>query len=89
VTEAARYRRRAQPVHAVLYTGDNAAEVIAWCGGRTDVSLGETVLHLDGSFHTAHPGDYILREDVSEGVYRYFPMPQGMFEHSYEEVDDG
>ena len=83
MTGPGRYRRRAQPIEAMRFTGDNAEEVIAWCGGSLDA---QQHLHLDGSIHSAQPGDYILREDIPGDGYRYFPMPSAMFEHSYEEV---
>jgi hypothetical protein len=86
VSKPGRYRRKTQTIEAMQFDPDDPDAVAGWCGGRIDTLAGKTVITLNGSIHPAQPGDYIIRTDIPEDGSRYFPMPKGMFEHSYEEA---
>ena len=86
-----RYRRRPPEVDAIQFTGTNADEVAAWCGGRVFVSPGDDRLHIrvGHSVVPAHPGDYVARATDPAGDTGFFPVRAAGFEHTYEPVEDG
>lgn len=85
-----RYRRRLPECEAILYTGDNAAEVAEWCGGRAEPQKrGEetVVLVLMGqSIMPARPGDYVVKEAVPREFPRFYPIKGELFEYTHERI---
>ena len=86
------YRKKPVVIEAMQFTGDNAAEVAAWCGGQ--------IVSADCS------GDgppYVVRIDTLEGLMlagrgdyvicgvqgEFYPIKDVIFRETYEAVDHG
>jgi hypothetical protein len=81
-----RYRRRLPEVEALLYDGNNPAQVAVWCGGRVDTRDGVTVILVPVGHTTlaARPGDYIVRQPFADGSVYHYPTPAAIFEFCHE-----
>ena len=78
-----RIRKRPITVEAYQYTGDNAAEVIAWAGQHAYNTLrGQLVIHTLEGDHIASPGDWVIRGVENE----HYPCKASIFDATYEPV---
>ena len=87
-----KFEKRPVVIEAMQFTGDNAAEVARWCGGRigseakasdrTDVAYWLDIPTLEGVMK-ASLGDYIIRGVQGE----FYPCKPDIFEATYEAVD--
>lgn len=81
-----KYTKKPVTIDAMQYTGDNAADIMAWLGlEHTFVQNGELVIPTleDGSDaqvkHMASVGDYIIRGVLGE----FYPCKPDIFEMTY------
>lgn len=80
-----RFRKRPVDVDALLWTGDNYAELVEWAGdgisqfGHTDKGL--IVRTLEGDMLVS-VGDWIIRGIAGE----FYPCRPDIFEQTYEAV---
>jgi hypothetical protein len=84
-----RYRRRVTDVEAIRWDGrrETQDEITAWGASVRGTDNGALLLFVTKSRAncTVAPGDWVLREPDGSGFY---PCAGGMFEASYQAVDD-
>lgn len=80
MTGPTRVRKRPVEVDAYRFTGDNAADIVAWVGAAAFVAPDGAliIVTLEGD-HRADVGDYILRGVAGE----YYPVKPSIFETTY------
>lgn len=80
-----RYRKLPVEIEALQWTGDNGAEIQAWCGDffKFADSDGSAVLYVKAN-------DAWLDVEISEWVAKdsigFYPIKDSMFKKSYEPV---
>ena len=89
-----KFRKKPVTIEAVQWTGNNLAEVLAWCPSAyiDEMYRGNHELTIptleDGSAfqvkHIASRGDWIIRGVAGE----YYPCREAIFEATYESVVD-
>lgn len=77
------YRKRPVVIDAVIWTGENTEEVLAFAGTSSFILAGNELLitTLEGVMHVS-PGDYVIRGVVGE----YYPCKPDIFQKTYEAV---
>jgi hypothetical protein len=81
----ARYRKKPVEVEAILWTGDNIAEVKEFVQQYVSEVGGNIYIHtLEGNMQ-AVPGSYIIRGVQGE----YYPCDGEIFHMTYEEIPNG
>ena len=80
-----RYRRRPPLVDAIQWDGRNTTDVLAWCGGRlVEHDDGRQVIATNDAMSWAQLGDYLVREAIPGGGWRFYAARKETFEHGYE-----
>lgn len=83
MTVPIRVRKRPVEVDAYRFTGDNAADIVAWVGAAAFTGAnGELVIVTLEGDHRADVGDYILRGVAGE----FYPVKPRIFEATYDLV---
>ena len=79
-----KFRKKPVVVEAVLYTGENAEEVVAFAGDSTiDVENGVLrIKTLEGTMD-ASPGDWVIRGVKGE----LYPCKPDIFDQTYEPAE--
>lgn len=79
------YRKIPVVIEALQYDGTNTADVLAWSMAGEAIMAGDDLVirTLEGDMK-ASPGDYIICGVESE----YYPCKPGVFEATYELVED-
>lgn len=81
-----RYRKKPVEIEAVLFTGHNDAEILAFCPTAIDPpERGPSLIipTLEGN-HKAMPGDWIIKGVAGE----FYPCKPHIFEATYDEVKE-
>ena len=84
-----KYRKKPVVVEAVRWTGDNWAEIKAFCPEtefpkwRVKGETYELYIHTLEGDHRVNTGDYIIRGVSGE----YYPCKPDIFEKTYEPVE--
>lgn len=78
-----KYRKRPVVIDAVVWTGENTDEVLAFAESNSFIEAGSELLitTLEGVMHVS-PGDYVIRGVVGE----YYPCKPDIFQKTYEAI---
>ena len=89
---AMKYRKRPVEIEAMLWSGSNWHEMLAWVKWDNDAAVfndhGKLIIPtLEGDM-TAEPGDYVIKEPFPTSDRKFYPCKPDIFEATYEAVEE-
>jgi hypothetical protein len=73
--------KRMRQADAYLYTGRNAADIVAWAQGHAYIAEGELYIITDRGDAVADPGDHIIHGLTGE----WYPITPAAYEAGWRE----